>query len=55
MIKADGRLLPEQGQVFLEDLSLSNRAKNALIDAGYQTLEDCKNLTLEDLCFICKK
>jgi len=38
-----------QNGVPIRETLLSNRAKNSLINAGYQTLEDCTNLTEEDI------
>ena len=49
MLRTTSANLFKQGQFLLEDTSLSNRARNALINAGYQTLEECQNLSWEDL------
>ncbi len=49
MIKTDGDLFFRQERFLLDDTSLSNRARNALINAGYQTLEECQNLSQQDL------
>lgn len=46
---ANSDLLLQRHKVPLEETLLSNRAKNSLINAGYQTLEECQNLSWEDL------
>jgi len=41
-----------QNGFLIQDTLLSKRAKNSLINAGYQALEDCANLTEEDILLL---